>query len=333
MTDPTEKRNGPVLIEEGDPALAGPAPSPAEAPPPDDTPAAPAAIAVFAPSRGARWLGRLFWIALVGLLGMALTVAAYDFVAALLARNLWLGRAALAFAVVLSAALVALALREMAALARLGAIDTVRRLGARALRDADLKAARTTVDALDDLYARRADLDWARGRVTERRSDALDAETLLTLAEREYLTPLDAAAEAAIARAARNVAAATALIPLAFVDVLAAMLVNLRMLREIAEIYGGRTGTLGSWRLMRAVAAHLVATGAVAVGDDVLGPVLGGGAVAKLSRRFGEGLVNGALTARVGIAAMDICRPLPYGALKRPKTSKLVARALKGFAG
>jgi putative membrane protein len=69
------------------------------------------------------------------------------------------------------------------------------------------------------------------------------------------------------------------------------------------------------------------------VGDDVLGPVLGGGAVAKLSRRFGEGLVNGALTARVGVSAMEICRPLPFAALKRPRTSQLVARALKGFAG
>jgi putative membrane protein len=331
MTDPKDKRTGPVLIEEDDPALAGPAPSPTDAPPPDEE--APVAIAIFARTSGASWLGQLFWIALVGLLGMAVTVAAYDFIDAMLARNLWLGRLALALAVALSAVLVVLALRELAGLARLSAIDGIRVYAARALRDGDLAEARDAVEALDDLYRGRPELDWARGRVAERRAEALDAETMLTLAEREYLTPLDRAAEDEIARAARNVAAATALIPLAFVDVLAAMLVNLRMLRRIAEIYGGRTGTLGSWRLMRSVATHLVATGAVAVGDDVLGPVLGGGAVAKLSRRFGEGLVNGALTARVGIAAMDICRPLPYGALKRPKTSKLVARALKGFAG
>ena len=40
-----------------------------------------------------------------------------------------------------------------------------------------------------------------------------------------------------------------------------------RLLPAVAEIYGGRSGTLGSWRLTRAVLTHLVATGAVAVGD------------------------------------------------------------------
>ena len=43
----------------------------------------------------------------------------------------------------------------------------------------------------------------------------------------------------------------------------------------------------------------------VAVGVALLiGTLAGGGALAQLSRRFGEGLVNGALTARVGVAAI-----------------------------
>ena len=82
---------------------------------------------------------------------------------------------------------------------------------------------------------------------------------------------------------------------------------------------------------MRAVAGHLVATGAVAIGDDMLGSIAGGGMLSKVSRRFGEGLVNGALTARVGIAATEVCRPMPYRALKRPKVSSVVTRALTGL--
>ena len=50
-----------------------------------------------------------------------------------------------------------------------------------------------------------------------------------------------------------------------------------------------------------------------------------------LSRRFGEGVVNGALTARVGVAAMELCRPLPFVALERPAVSSLVSRALTGL--
>ncbi|MEY8842553.1 DUF697 domain-containing protein, partial [Cribrihabitans sp. XS_ASV171] len=103
------------------------------------------------------------------------------------------------------------------------------------------------------------------------------------------------------------------------------------MIRRIAEIYGGRAGTLGSWRLTRAVFAHLVATGAVAAGDDLIEPILGGSVLSKLSRRFGEGLVNGALSARVGVAAMEVCRPLPFSPRHRPSVRAVIGRALKGL--
>ena len=80
------------------------------------------------------------------------------------------------------------------------------------------------------------------------------------------------------------------------------------------------------------VATHLLATGARRGRrrHDRLGrrrPA----SLARVSRRFGEGVVNGALTARVGIAAMDVCRPLPFAALPRPKVSNLIGRALTGL--
>ena len=79
--------------------------------------------------------------------------------------------------------------------------------------------------------------------------------------------------------------------------------------------------------------AHLVATGAVAVGDDLIHSVAGGTILTKLSRRFGEGVVNGALTARVGIAAMEVCRPLPFRAARRPSVSNVLRRATVGLFG
>ena len=131
--------------------------------------------------------------------------------------------------------------------------------------------------------------------------------------------------------AARRVATVTALVPLALADVAAALAANVSMIRRIAEIYGGRAGTLGSWRLTRAVLSHMVATGAVAVGDDMLEPIIGSSLVGKLSRRFGEGVVNGALTARVGVAAMEVCRPLPFSTTPRPKVRDILKRSLGGL--
>src|SRR5690606_9010730 len=187
--------------------------------------------------------------------------------------------------------------------------------------------------ALVALYARRPETEWGRQRLAEHSADAYDPRTLLTMAETELLAPLDQQARREIEAASRTVAAATALIPLALVDVIAALAANLRMIRRMAEIYGGRAGAVGGWRLARTVMTHLVATGAVAAGDDMIETVAGGGLLSKLSRRFGEGVVNGALTARVGIAAMEVCRPLPFLAQPRPKVGNLVARGLRGLFG
>jgi putative membrane protein len=122
-------------------------------------------------------------------------------------------------------------------------------------------------------------------------------------------------------------------VPLALADVFTALTANMRMIRRIAEIYEGRAGTLGTWRLTKQVLSHLVATGAVAVGDDLIGSVAGGGVLSKVSRRFGEGVINGALTARVGVAAMEVCRPLSFTVERKPSVTSLVKRSLTGLFG
>ncbi|MEO1239737.1 MAG: TIGR01620 family protein, partial [Pseudomonadota bacterium] len=265
---------------------------------------------------------------LFALLSFGLSVAAYDFVAGLLVRNPVLGSMALGLLAVFVLICIIILVREWSALARLSRLDGLQHAAATA---DTMDAARAVTDQLMRLYKGRADMDWPRQRFNERRVDVFDPGALLETAETDLLVPLDQAATKEIEIAARQVATVTALVPIAFADVIAALTANLRMIRRIATIYGGRGGTLGSWRLIRAVFSHLVATGAVAVGDDLLGSFAGGGVLSKLSRRFGEGLINGALTARVGVAAMETCRPLPFMAAKRPSVSALVSRAVAGL--
>lgn len=327
---------GPVLFDlENDTA---PRPQVAAAVPvPDMVPVAPqgqamqmaARLAARKPSR----LVRLFWWLATALIGALVSITAWTFVVDLMARYPVLG---LMMTVLLGAFVVVLALlglREMAAFGRLARLDGLRHAAAEALAQADLTAARQVTDRLVALYKGREETRWARDRLTELRGDQMDAQGLLDLAEAELLGPLDTAARREVEAAARQVATVTALVPLALADVAAALTANLRMIRRVAEVYGGRSGFFGSWRLTRAVLSHMVATGAVAVGDDLLEPVLGGTILGKLSRRFGEGLVNGALTARVGVAAMEVCRPLPFGAGKRPKVRGIVKNALGGLFG
>ena len=100
-----------------------------------------------------------------------------------------------------------------------------------------------------------------------------------------------------------------------------------RLIRRLSELYGGRPGTLGFFRLARGVLAHLAVTGAIAAGDDFVHQIVGQGLAARLSAKLGEGVVNGMMTARIGIAAMEVTRPLPFSALKRPGMSDFLSGA------
>lgn len=321
----------PVLIEIDDRS----APSPADAPPVAEAETAPTGQAMQTlASMTARPRSRLavwFWQLLLAVVVFLAGVAAYDFLASLLTRSPILAAAAfLLFGLFLLVCL-AIIVRELGALARLRRVDRFHRDVEDIRASGDLTRARAFATSLIGFYKGRSDTDWGASRLSDTVQDSFDADTVLLAVEDQLLAPLDARAQREVETAARQVATVTALVPLAFADVIAALTANLRMIRQIAHIYGGRSGTLGSWRLTRAVMAHLVATGAVAVGDDLLGSVGGGHILGKISRRFGEGLVNGALTARVGVAAMEVCRPVPFSEGKRPRVSALIGRALTGL--
>ncbi|MGX9357105.1 YcjF family protein [Roseobacteraceae bacterium S113] len=326
----SEKKSGPVLIdleERGAPNPAEVAPVPDAAAPTGAAMQSVAAIAARRPSRVARW----FWSALVALVTALVSVAAWDYVWALLASRPILGAIIAGLIGLVVLLLLVIALREMAAFSRLRRVDAFQRRADEALAASDLSAARALARDLMRFYRGREETRWGRDALGERLEDVFDADAVLALSEETLMAPLDRAAEREVQAAARQVATVTALVPLALADVVAALTANVRMIRRIAEVYGGRSGTLGSWRLTRAVMAHLVATGAVAVGDDLLDSFVGGSILGKLSRRFGEGLVNGALTARVGVAAMEVCRPVPFSASKRPSVRGIVQSALAGL--
>lgn len=329
LTDEKPQLRRPAMVEVDDAAPADPG---LAAPPPDALPEgrAMATAARLATRRGSALTRFAMWV-FGALFSLVVTVAAWDFVTGLFAQNSILGW--LAFVLVGLAVLVLalMALREAAGFARMARIDRLRARADAARATADLKGARAVTAALTTLYAGRPDLSWGLARQAERSAEIMDADALLNLTEAELMAPLDRAALTEVEAAARQVAMVTALVPMALADVATALYANLRMIRRLSELYGGRSSTLGNLRLMRRVFTALLGAGAMALADDLLGSFASGGVLSRLSRRFGEGVVNGALTARVGLAAMEACRPLPFVALPRPSTTATVSRALAGL--
>ena len=256
--------------------------------------------------------GGLFASAAGGLLTLWIGVAVERFVAGLLADNPTLGTLALGLAVLAGVALLALVLREVRSIWRGRSIGKLKIRAEAALASDDAREGRAVMAALKALYAARPETARGRARIEETATDIIDGADLIRVAERELLGALDTEARAAVAAAARRVSIVTAVSPKALVDVLFVAAQALRLVRRVSEIYGGRPGFLGSIRLVRAVAGHLAVTGGMAMGDSLVQQVLGHGIAARLSAKLGEGVLNGLLTARVGLSAIAVCRPLPF---------------------
>ena len=163
-----------------------------------------------------------------------------------------------------------------------------------------MRPSRAIVHDLLKLAHQNPQLARARAALQSHADDIIDGADMIRLAERELMTPLDEEARRLVSSAAQRVSIVTAVSPRALIDVLFVFVASLRLIRQLARLYGGRPGTLGMIRLMRHVIAHLAITGGMAAGDSLVQQMLGHGIAAKLSQRLGEGVLNGLLTARLG---------------------------------
>jgi putative membrane protein len=280
--------------------------------------------------RGVRW-AILFWCALGGLLLLAIGVAVNDLLTDLLARNQELGWLGLAFATLAMVSLLVIAARETTGLMRLAKVEKLRQRAAEMIVSDNRIEARAFVHELLALTRKMPHLARGRADLEGHLGEIIDGSDMVRLAERELMTPLDQRARKLISMAATRVSVVTAVSPRAVVDILFVFGTALVLVRRLAFLYGARPGTLSLARLVRQVVMHLAVTGGLAASDSLIQQMLGHGIAAKLSARLGEGVLNGLLTARFGLAAVDLIRPVPFAALPRPTLSDLMSEVLRSF--
>lgn len=281
------------------------------------------------PPRRTGWVGRLAWTAGGILVSAGLGLAADRLIRDLFAANEWLGWLGLAVLGIFLIAILALAAREAFALRRLRVLDALRRDAAQATATNDAHKARQVVDSLTGIYASRSDLARARQTVADNVPHLFDGHETIALAERSLMAPLDARARVLTAASARRVALVTTVSPRALVDIAFVIYESIRLAGAIAALYGARPGLFGFWRLTGAVLTHLAVTGGLVLTDGVVEQLVGQGLAAKLSARLGEGVVNGLMTVRVGIAAMRVVRPLPFETQKQPMVRDFIPELTK----
>jgi putative membrane protein len=282
--------------------------------------------------RGFRW-GMLFWSAIGGLTLLGLGLGVTQLIEDLFARSEGLGFLGLGFAFAAALAFVVVVTREAFGLMRLATIEKLHFRAAAVLASDDRAESRAVVQELLKIAHQNPHLARARAALLGHADDIIDGADMIRLAERELMTPLDSEARRLISQAAQRVSIVTAVSPRALVDVLFVFAASLRLIRQLARLYGGRPGALGMIRLMRHVISHVAITGGMAASDSLIQQVVGHGLAAKLSQRLGEGMLNGLLTARLGLAAIDVTRPLPFTALPRPALTDLAKDLLRKREG
>jgi putative membrane protein len=277
--------------------------------------------------RRAPWLGILV-SAVGGLVTLALGLALEQLITELFRIAPWLGALGLFLATVAAAAFIGILVRELLGMARERRIEHLRQAAFDALAVKDHEAAKRVVADLGGLYRERRSLAGARRRLSDLDPEIIDADDRLAIAEREFLAPLDLQAKRVVANAAKQVSVVTAVSPRAIVDVAFVLFAAVRLLRQVSRIYGGRPGLFGFLRLARAAFSHLAVTGGVAVGDSLVQQVLGLGLAARISAKLGEGVLNGLMTARFGLAALAVCRPLPFVREEPPRLGDVAGELL-----
>lgn len=271
------------------------------------------------PARRKGWsLGTIAASAFGILVSLAFGLWMDDLIRSLFDRSSLVGMVALFVLGIFVVALLGIVFREIAGLWRLNSVLALKAEAEAALAERKPAPARAVLAKLQALFSDRPETARGRAALAATEADIIDGPHLIALAETELLGPLDQQARGLVLDAAKRVSVVTAVSPRALVDLAYVLFESARLIGKVAALYGGRPGTIGMIRLIRDVVAHLAVTGTIAVGDSLVQQFLGHGVASRLSARLGEGVINGLMTARIGIAAMDYCRPLTFNARKRP---------------
>ncbi|HYC03601.1 MAG TPA: TIGR01620 family protein [Azospirillaceae bacterium] len=274
-----------------------------------------------------RWAWRVALLSAVALFAVSVGIDTAGLLLTAYAISPWLGGAVAALVVGLVGGLGLVAGRELRAYLRLGQVDALRAEAGLLAAGRGHGRAGPVVAQVAALYGGR--LAAGRDALSRAVTDAHDDRETLDLAERLLLAPLDNQAYRLVLRASRDTALFTAVSPVALLDVAVALWRNLKLVREIASLYAARPGLVGTARLLKRVLANLAIAGVVDSSQDLVAGALGAGVAGALSARVGQGVVNGLLTARVGIAAMQLCRPLPFTEETRPSLARIRQELLK----
>ncbi|MCW9710219.1 YcjF family protein [Avibacterium sp. 21-586] len=145
------------------------------------------------------------------------------------------------------------------------------------------------------------------------------------------LKPIDKQAQKLISKNAIESAAIVAISPLAVIDMFFIAWRNIRLINQLAKLYHIELGYFSRLRLLRMVLLNMAFAGATELIQEFGMDWLSQDVTAKFSARIAQGIGVGILTARLGIKAMEFCRPLAFKQEERPRLKHIQTEVLSNL--
>lgn len=148
-------------------------------------------------------------------------------------------------------------------------------------------------------------------------------EEIQTLLRYHLLAPRDREAQRLITRMSGETAIMVAISPLTLVDMALVAWRSLAMVDRLCRLYGLELGYASRLRLFRNVLHNMAFAGASELATDASMDMLSLDLAGRLSARAGQGLATGLLSARLGLRAQRLCRPVAFTPEEQPKLADL----------
>ena len=267
----------------------------------------------------------LRWALILAIVLFVLTVALdlFDLVSRLASVHWSVAGFVLAIVGVFALFLVAGGVREYRQLRTLRNLKSLNEEGERLLLSEAYGGSSGYIQSIKALYTNRGDLVSALARFEQQQDQPRSDADQVKYLSAELGAELDRQAQQIVARYVRQLAVISALNPVALLDSLVVLWLSIKMVREIAVVYGGQPGLLSSWRLAKEVAVLVAAAGAADFVGDTATDMLGASLTSILSAKLAQGVVTGLLVARVGLISMKLCRPIPLAEQEKQLWSSL----------
>lgn len=213
----------------------------------------------------------------------------------------------------------------------LGALKDIQAHAQRLSETHDVGNAKQFIDELNTFYADKPQHIHFQRCINALPDYSNDREVIEHI-ERAFLQPLDQEALRRVSNFSLQIGAAVAASPWASLDMLLSLWRSIKMIDDIAQVYGMRPSLSNRLKLLKLVIHQLAFIGMSEIVIDQVMEEFGSTTLSGMaSARLGQGLGAGIYTARIGIAAMKVSRPIAFSKERQPKTKSVIVPMLENL--